>query len=286
MKTRLLVTVAVATLVATAGLFVGAPGGNVSAASNASDGNASDGNETSMGAQISSFMGVSTAAANGSVENGMFSASFNATAVDDRPTVVENRTDVLERRLERLQTRKAALIANRENMTRAAYVARMSAVVGQIESLQRAINQTTTFARATGADPSRLAHLKSEARNLTGPEVARLARNGTVGVGNPGRGPPNGTPGEGPPNKTVEGPPNGTPGEGPPNKTGEGPPNGTPGEGTPNGTAGAGNGQGNGNGSGQGEGQDNDNGQGNDDRNQVESASRVRQMPLAPLFNS
>ena len=278
MKTRLLVTVAVAILVATAGLFVGAPRGNVSAASNASDGNVSDGNETSMGAQISSFMGVSTAAANGSVENGMFSASFNATATDDRPTVIENRTEALERRLDRLRTRKAALVANRENMTRAAYVARMSAVVGQIESLQRAINQTTTFARATGADPSRLAHLKSEARNLTGPEVARLARNGTVGVGTPGRGPPNGTPGEGPPN--------GTPGEGPPNKTEEGPPNGTPGEEPPNGTAGEGNGQENGNGSGQGEGQGNGNEKGNDDQNQIESASRVRQMLLAPLFNS
>ncbi|MFT4891529.1 MAG: hypothetical protein ACI9YT_002462, partial [Halobacteriales archaeon] len=156
MKARLVVTVAVVALVAGAGMLVGGSGGSVSAGSSVSQTNASAGNGTSMGAQISSFMGATAAEANGSVENGMFAASFNATPPGNRTSVVENRTHVLERRLKRLQTRKAALIANRENMTRAAYVARMGALTGQIESLQAAINQTVQFAERTGANASRL----------------------------------------------------------------------------------------------------------------------------------
>jgi hypothetical protein len=270
MKTRLLVTVGAVVLVAIAGILGGVPGGFVMASSNATDGNASTVNDTPMGTQISSFMGASAAAANGSVDNAMFSASFNATGPEDRPKAIETRTKSLEQRLERLQERKATLVANQENITRAAYVARMSAIAGQIESLKTAINQTSTLAETTGANVSNLETLKKEASNLTGQEIASLARNGTVGVGNPGRGPPNGTPGEGPPDKTPgEGPPNGSDngtdqGEGNDGDQGEGN-DGNQGEGN-DGNQGQGNDgdQGQGNDGDQGEGNDGDQGEGND----------------------
>lgn len=198
MSTRFAVMLAVlAVAVVVLGGFVVASGASGPGPSITEDANAANSNETAMGAQISSFMGASAAEANGSVENGMFSASFNASGETNRTAVVERRTGVLERRLERLRSQKAALIADRENMTRAAYVARMSALSGRIEALQESVNQTATFAAGVDANVSRLDRLGTKARNLTGPEIAELARNGTVGVGNPGRGPPNGTPGNG-----------------------------------------------------------------------------------------
>jgi hypothetical protein len=219
--------VAVVLAVGVAGVLVAVPDASGSAAPNTTGENASTTNETALGTQISSFMGASAAAANGSVENGMFSASVDDgsggdAAADNRTALIDRRTDVLERRIDRLQARKAALIDDRENMSRTAYLAQMSAIAGQIESVRAAVNQTASHARTAGVEDPTLDRLRTEARNLTGPEIARLARNqSAVGLSDPDRGPPDDVPGDGTP-----GPPNGT--QGPPNGS-EGPPNGTQG---------------------------------------------------------
>jgi len=146
----------------------------------------------SLGAQISSFMQASSAEANGSVDDGMWVASFNSTNESDRERVVNGRVASIERRLDRLQDRLEALENARENGTipEVAYVAQASRLNEQIDALTDSINETDEAARRVGVNDTRLDRLRTEASNMTGHEIARLARNLSV-VGPPaGAGPP------------------------------------------------------------------------------------------------
>lgn len=170
---------------------------------------------STMGTEISAFMQSSSASADGSVDDGMFGAAYNDTNETDRAALVNERTETLEKRAAALETRKERLIANEGNMSDVAYQARMSALVSRIEALYDAINRTATFANESGANVTKVETLRSEAANLTGPEVSRIARN-VSGVTAPGEPADVGPPGE---NET--GPPNGTPGDGAGNGNGD-----------------------------------------------------------------
>lgn len=154
-----------------------------------------DANETenaSLGADISSFMQSSAAEIGGAVETGMWTESFNATEnQSERRRLVERRTTDLRAELDDVRERKAELEAEREsgNLSTAAYKAQVGQLVGRINALEAAINATEPRARQVNANVDAVEMLETDARNLTGPRVAAVARN-TSGVGTPG--PPEG----------------------------------------------------------------------------------------------
>lgn len=152
-------------------------------------------NDSSLGADISSFMQSSAAEVGGAVETGMWSAAYDATENRTvRSQLVERKTSDLRAELAELRERKQDLLAEREagNISNAAYKARVGQLVGQINALENAINATETRARDANANVENLTNLRTEASELSGPEVAAVARNlSGVGVANAGeRGPP------------------------------------------------------------------------------------------------
>jgi len=157
----------------------------------ADDGTVANAEGNGMGAQVSSFMQSSAADADSSVDRGMRQASVNQGAEPGQ--AVEQRTSTLEDRLERLQDRADRLDAMHENGTipEPAYNARASALRAQIANLQSDIDHARQIAQRHGVDESKLDRLRSDARNMTGPEVAEVARNITDAP----RGPPDGAPG-------------------------------------------------------------------------------------------
>ena len=173
-------TVVLVVLVAVTGMTI-AP-----LASAAVDGFASTNDESSsMGADVSAFMQSSDAATDSSVESSLFETSYDRAATDQRSVVVENRIDRLEERYEALEAEKAALDEERDNLSEAAYEARMTSLTVQLASLDRAIDETEPRANETGVDTYRLAELRTNASQLSGPEVAEIAM-GLAGVDPPG----------------------------------------------------------------------------------------------------
>lgn len=147
-----------------------------------------------FGAEISTFMQSSTAAAEGQVEDGMFSAGLSR--VDDP----DERRALIERRQERLRQRQVELEERRERISEgdgpglrdralAAHVA-----VGAAQ-LERSANGTERAARAAGLDTEALEEIRSNAREMRGPAIAALARNLTGGPSAGERGPPFDVPG-------------------------------------------------------------------------------------------
>lgn len=152
-------------------------------------------NNTSLGLEISAFMQTSAAEVGGAVETGMWTAEFNETSNRSvRVRLVERRTRELRSELTDLQERKQELIAQRDsaNVSDTAYQAKLSYLLGRIDALQTAINATAPRARAVNANVEAVAELRTKVRNLTGPEIAAIARNVT-GVSAGHAGPGNGT---------------------------------------------------------------------------------------------
>ena len=184
-------------------------------------------NEIDFGTQVSSFTQTTAADTNHTIDSGMWNASV---AMSDTPaTEVEDRTATLEQRLDNLQERTADLAAQRDNLSESSYQTQASALRAEIANVRRAINETEQTAERVGVDAETLDTLRSDASNMTGPEVSAPARNITDAP----RGPPDHAgPGEqglpddvGPDNGTGEGPPDDRgPGDeaGPPDDRGDG----------------------------------------------------------------
>ncbi|WP_227133512.1 hypothetical protein [Halorubellus salinus] len=218
-----LVAVLGAVSVAAAGPLGPATVGSQAPAVGDTGGTAPNGSNASMGAEVSAFMQASASDANASVDEGMFAAEWNQSNASAN-ALVDKRAKTLESRLNALQNQKERLLAQKDNLSDVAYTARMSALAARIDALQNALNATSDRARMAGVNATRLDELRTNANNLTGPEVAAIARNLSVGVG----GPPAGTPGKGP---GGAGPPgqNETTGNGAPTANDSTPGNGTPG---------------------------------------------------------
>lgn len=203
-------------------------------------------NNSTMGDQVSSFVQATSGQADEEVEAGMWSAAYDNAS--NRSRIVHRRTADVGDRLAELQRQKQDLIAAYRNgsIDRTEYRARMSRLVGRLAALNRSIDETERQARATGANRTAVEHLRTQARNLSGPEVAAIARSFAGGPpADVARGPPNGT--QGPPNGS-QGPPNGT--QGPPEDR-RGPPEDNrtaPGNASGGGQSGEGGGQGGGDG--------------------------------------
>jgi hypothetical protein len=124
----------------------------------------------------------------------MWTAAFNSTDNQSaRVRLVERQTADLRERLAELQERRQELLAERNatNVSEAAYKAKIGRLVGRINALQAAINATAVRAEAVGANVETVTSLRTDARNLTGPEISSVARNlSGVGLGNAQGGPP------------------------------------------------------------------------------------------------
>lgn len=171
-----LLAVAAAVVVAPA---VGTVGTATLQSGNGSD-NASDAgaSEASLGAQLSGFMQASSADADGSVDTSMWAAQYNDTNGSAKQRLVKNRVTRLDGRLDRLEARMTALEAAHENGTlpEPAYVAQASHLTARIDALKTAINQTDAAAAQAGVEDSRLDRLRQNASELSGREVAEVAR--------------------------------------------------------------------------------------------------------------
>lgn len=142
----------------------------------------------SLGASISGFMQASAADTEGEVEDEMFSARFDNASEQRRADLVENRAGTLEQRLDRLREQRAELLnetaGEHPSVADRAKAARLTA---RIHALQESIDTTSEAADRAGVDVELLDELRRNAAELTGQEVAELAR-GLAGTerGRPG----------------------------------------------------------------------------------------------------
>jgi hypothetical protein len=188
-------------------------------------------NETSPGAQLTGVVGVQKAEIDGEVRSRSFEISLNRSDDNDsKAAVIAGQVTDLESGLEELRDRKNELDRAHENdtITGGEYRARIAEVATRISTVRRLVNQTANASRGIpaekleekGVNASEIRKLGNDARNLSGPEVAAIAR-GIAGPG-VGRGLGQGPPG----NKTNPGKGNGPPGngDGPPGAGEPGPP--------------------------------------------------------------
>ncbi|SEW12066.1 hypothetical protein [Halobacterium jilantaiense] len=206
-------------------------------------------NETAPGARLAGVVNVQGAEVEGEVAERSFGRQLAAAKSNaSKASVLADQTGDLSERVAELRDRKQALRNARDNGTisQGRYRAEMARVAAELSTANRLLNRTASEARTlspraladAGVDSADLDRLRAAAGNLSGPEIAAIARdvggppvNRSVGPpGNRTQGPPSdvtaGPPGnetEGPPGNSTRGPPgNGT--EGPPSDRTQGPP--------------------------------------------------------------
>lgn len=199
-------------------------------------------NETAPGARLMGVAEVQGAEVEGEVEKRSFGlqvAAANSNA--SKASVVAQQTQNLESRLAELRDRRAELEAALENGTisESRYRAEIAGLAARISTLRELTNATSETAKGLpaealaerGVNATAIERLRTSAANLSGPEVAEIARsiagppNGTVGPpANAGGGPPDDVPAgdnstTGPPTdaptgeNSTNGPPDDTPGD-------------------------------------------------------------------------
>lgn len=138
----------------------------------------SDDDSDALGTQLTAFLQSSSAAANDSVENGMWRANFERASEGQRGDIVTKRAGTLDRRLDRLQAQNESLQERYESgaISEQAYVAQQSQLAARIDGLKTAVADTDTAAQRTGVDDAGLEQLVQSASELKGPEVAAIAR--------------------------------------------------------------------------------------------------------------
>jgi hypothetical protein len=223
--------VAVVVVVAVAGAAVAAPAASSAGSSAASAAQETPANASvAPGERMAGVVGAERAAVESEVALRTFERRVaTANSSSARAKVVGAEAETIEARLDELAEHEAELRETHENGTLSTgeYRARLAQLYAEQRALERLTNRTERVAgglpeqalRQQGVNATRLQRLRSQARNLTGPEVADIAR-GIAGksVGRPaGAGPPdfvtNGTRGPGAGNGT--GPPDerGPPGD-------------------------------------------------------------------------
>ncbi|WP_266078763.1 DUF7096 domain-containing protein [Haladaptatus caseinilyticus] len=151
---------------------------NVSPNAFQTDQNTTSSNST-LGAEISSFMQVSTSQTKGTVDTGLWVARFNNTENRSaRQSLVRHQVADLETELEDVRQRKQALVEARNNgeISTLRYQARMSEIVGEIRSLENAINETKPRAEKVGVGNRKLRNMSEQTKTVGGPEISEVAR--------------------------------------------------------------------------------------------------------------
>ncbi len=183
------IAVGIGVLVALAVLLTAGMGGV--AAQTQPTNETTDGGNASFGATVSSFMQASSAEAEGEVDDGMFKASLNrAESQEERRELIEQRQAQLEQRQQRLANRRAAISEEDSEVRNRAIAAH---VTTGANGLEESANETASVAAEAGVDTTRLDALRNEAHNLSGGEVAELARDLAGPMFDGERGPPEDT---------------------------------------------------------------------------------------------
>jgi hypothetical protein len=133
---------------------------------------------TTLGAEISSFMQVSTSQATGTVDTGMWVARFNQTKNKSaQQALVNNNVGDMKNQLSDLQDRKEKLIQARNSgqISQLKYQSEMSQLIGEIRAIQHSINATRPRAVTVGTRVDDVENLSEQANNASGPEMVEVA---------------------------------------------------------------------------------------------------------------
>ena len=210
MNRRIALLVAVVVVVGGVGVAAAGPIGTVVAQDGAeSEDGSAESNETadmSPGERLSGVVGVQNAEVTGEVESRAFEVGLDrAETSEERADLVAQRLDRSEQRLDAIEQRQRELQERRDagELSQGAYAARMAETAARAETVRRDANRTAAVAgeipetvRADrGLGDERLGTLRDRASELSGPEVAAIARGVTgTDVGGPiaseRRGPP------------------------------------------------------------------------------------------------
>ncbi|WP_225316364.1 MULTISPECIES: hypothetical protein [Haloferax] len=154
-------------------------------------------NETPPGQKLAGVIGVQASETDGELERRTFETRLaKANSNASKAAVVAGQVETISERLTDLEQRKDRLDAAYENGTLSEnqYRVQMTRVVADIERTKSMLNRTADAAttlpapalEARGVDTAQLDSLRQSAADLTGPEVAALARD--VAGENPGKG--------------------------------------------------------------------------------------------------
>ncbi|MHB9287474.1 hypothetical protein ACKVMT_10615 [Halobacteriales archaeon Cl-PHB] len=181
-----LVVVAVLASVPVAGAVVGGSSG--SAPTTLHDANASnDSSSVAPGQQLSGVVGVQQAELEGQVETRAAGLAIaNASTDAAKAAVVAGQYDTIQERLNSLEQRKNALQAAHANgsLSDGAYRARMAELAARTEAVRHLADQTATVGERLppallaerGVNATAISGLSARAGELSGPEVAEIAR--------------------------------------------------------------------------------------------------------------
>lgn len=150
---------------------------------NATDANAS----ISAGERLAGAVGVQEAELEGEIGSRSFGlAVARAESPERRAALVAERLNETDRELSALQERRERLREARRNgsISQGEFAARMAELVTRGRNVERTVNQTANVSRgipddvlaSKGVNVSAIGRLRADARNLTGPEVAEIAR--------------------------------------------------------------------------------------------------------------
>lgn len=208
-------TGAVTALLALALVVAGVPAGGLAQSGDAG---------VAPGEQFAGVVGVQGAEVDAAMEERTFEQRLRRADTNaSKAAVVADRLNRSRERLDALEERKETLQQARQNgsISRGEYRARMTRVVAEIRSVEQALNGTAATTRrlpdaalrAKGVNATELDRLRTRASNMTGPEVAAIAR----GIAGPGVGASAGSP---PERAGERGPPDDREARGPPGRTG------------------------------------------------------------------
>ncbi|AWB28581.1 hypothetical protein HARCEL1_01155 [Halococcoides cellulosivorans] len=161
--------------------------------------NASENATVEPGARLAGVVGMQDAEIDGIVDRRAFGLRVAAAASDDaRARAVADQTDRIGERVDALEQRKAALERARENgsISDSRYSAQMAELSSELDATRNLANDTNETAaglpeetlEANGVNATAIQMLKDRADNMTGPEVAAIAR--TIGGPPENVGPP------------------------------------------------------------------------------------------------
>lgn len=147
-----------------------------------------------LGASISSFMQASVAEAGGTVDSGLYAAKLEGSNESERARLIQERIETLNQRVAKLQEEREAFDPAADGNVTVSERAQAARLAVRATTLLSAINETEATARQAGipVNETNLDLLRSEARNMTGQQVATVAT-GLVDIDRPAqaRGGPN-----------------------------------------------------------------------------------------------
>ena len=146
-----------------------------------------DGNETRPGERLGGVVGVQAAEIDDEVESRAFERQVGADRSDEaRGDAVADRLERAEVRLASIETRHEQLREQRAagEITEGEYRARTARLVAETAAIERSANRSASVAgelpqevrEARGIDDDRIRTLRQNASDLSGPEVAEIAR--------------------------------------------------------------------------------------------------------------